>query len=247
MKGKIHVILKKEELLSKKLEGKTVVIFDVLLATSTIAAALQQGAIEVIPVKNEEEAREKAKTYKPDDIALVGEYRGKTIEGFFDPNPSTLKEHVQNKTVILSTTNGTVAIHNAEKANHVYTASLLNGEAVASAVCQQGQEKTVLLVCSGSADRFCLEDLYGAGYFISCLLQLKTFHLTDAAKAALLLYEAYEHSPVEILKRSAIGEMLTQYGFLNEIGFVSRKNVYSVAPKVVKKKLVNGEETICLK
>ncbi|MED4027552.1 2-phosphosulfolactate phosphatase [Priestia megaterium] len=247
MKGKIHVILKKEELLAKKLEGKTVVIFDVLLATSTIAAALQQGAIEVIPVKNEEEAREKAKAYKPDDIALVGEYREKTIEGFFDPNPSTLKEHVQNKTVILSTTNGTVAIHNAEKANHVYTASLLNGEAVASAVCQQGQDETVLLVCSGSANRFCLEDLYGAGYFISCLLQLKTFHLTDAAKAGLLLYEAYEHSPVEILKCSAVGEMLTQYGFLDEIGFVSRKNVYPVVPKVVKKKLVNGEETICLK
>src|SRR6478752_2006561 len=200
MKGKVHVILKKEELLAKKLEGKTVVIFDVLLATSTIAAALQQGAIEVIPVKNEEEARKKAETYKPDEIALVGEYRGKTIEFFFDPNPSTLKEHVQNKAVILSTTNGTVAIHNAEKAKHVYAASLLNGEAV-----------------------------------------------TDAAKAALLLYEAYEHSPVEILKRSAVGEMLTQYGFLDEIGFVSRKNVYSVVPKVVKKKLVNGEETICLK
>ncbi|MBX4163178.1 MULTISPECIES: 2-phosphosulfolactate phosphatase [Priestia] len=246
MKRKVHVILKKEELLAEKLEGKTVVIFDVLLATSTIAAALQQGAIEVIPVKNEEEARNKAKTYKPDEIALVGEYRGKTIEGFFDPNPSTLK-HVQHKTVILSTTNGTVAIHNAEKAKHVYAASLLNGEAVAGAVCQPSQDETVLLVCSGSSDRFCLEDLYGAGYFISCLLQLKTFYLTDAAKAALLLYEAYEHSPVEILKHSAVGEMLTQYGFLDEIGFVSRKNVYSVVPKVVKKKLVNGEETICLK
>ncbi|MEK1829957.1 2-phosphosulfolactate phosphatase [Priestia megaterium] len=59
--------------------------------------------------------------------------------------------------------------------------------------------------------------------------------MTDAAKAALLLYEGYEHSPVEILKRSAVGEMLTQYGFLNEIGFVSRKNVYPVVPKVVKK------------
>ncbi|MFV5314164.1 2-phosphosulfolactate phosphatase [Priestia megaterium] len=246
MKKKVHVILKKEELLAKKLEGKTVVIFDILLATSTIAAALQQGATEVIPVRNEEEARNKAKTYKPDEIALVGEYRGKTIEGFLDPNPSTLK-HVQNKTVILSTTNGTVAIHNAEKAKHVYAASLLNGEAVASAVCQPSQDETVLLVCSGSSDRFCLEDLYGAGYFISCLLQLKTFHLTDAAKAALLLYEAYEHSPVEILKRSSVGEMLTQYGFLEEIGFASRKNVYSVVPKVVKKKLVNGEETICLK
>ncbi|MGW5890021.1 2-phosphosulfolactate phosphatase [Priestia megaterium] len=247
MKRKVHVILKKEELLAKKLEGKTVVIFDVLLATSTIAAALQQGAIEVIPVKNEEEARNKAKTYKPDEIALVGEYRGKTIEGFFDPNPSTIKQYVQHKTVILSTTNGTVAIRSAEKAKQVYAASLLNGEAVARAVYQQGQAETVLLVCSGSSDRFCLEDLYGAGHFINCLLRLKTFHLTDAAKAALLLYEAYEHSPLEILKHSSVGEMLTQYGFLDEIGFVSRKNVYSVVPKVVKKKLVNGEETICLK
>ncbi|WP_243549344.1 2-phosphosulfolactate phosphatase [Priestia megaterium] len=247
MKRKVHVILKKEELLAKKLEGKTVVIFDVLLATSTIAAALQQGATEVIPVKNKEEARNKAKTYKPDEIALVGEYRGKTIEGFFDPNPSTIKQYVKNKTVILSTTNGTVAIRSAEKAKQVYAASLLNGEAVARAVYQQGQAETVLLVCSGSSDRFCLEDLYGAGHFINCLLRLKTFHLTDAAKAALLLYEAYEHSPLEILKRSSVGEMLTQYGFLDEIGFVSRKNVYSVVPKVVKKKLVNGEETICLK
>ncbi|MFP7737388.1 2-phosphosulfolactate phosphatase [Priestia aryabhattai] len=247
MKRKVHVILKKGELLAKKLEGKTVVIFDILLATSTIAAALQQGATKVIPVKNEEEAREKAKTYKPDEIALVGEYGGKTIEGFFDPNSSTLKQHVQNKTIILSTTNGTVAIHKAEKAKHVYAASLLNGEAVASAVCQPSQDETVLLVCSGSSGRFCLEDLYGAGYFISCLLRLKAFHLTDAAKAALLFYEAYEHSPVEILKQSAVGGILTQYGFLDEISFVSRKNIYSVVPKVVKTKLVNGEETICLK
>lgn len=78
----------KEELLAKKLEGKTVVIFDILLATSTIAAALQQGAIEVIPVKNEEEARNKAKTYNPDEIALVGEYRGKRLKAFLIQAPA---------------------------------------------------------------------------------------------------------------------------------------------------------------
>lgn len=69
----------------------------------------------------------------------------------------------------------------------------------------------------------------------------------DVVKVVLFLYEVYEYLFVEILKCLVIGEMFIQYGFLNEIGFVSWKNVYFVVFKVVKKKLVNGEEMICLK
>ncbi|MFZ2910486.1 MAG: 2-phosphosulfolactate phosphatase, partial [Candidatus Desulfobacillus denitrificans] len=46
---KIHVLLKKEELDAQRLPGKTVVVLDILFATSSIVTALAHGAAEVIP------------------------------------------------------------------------------------------------------------------------------------------------------------------------------------------------------
>ena len=46
---KIHVLLKKEELDGQRLPGKIVVVLDILFATSSIVAALANGAQEVVP------------------------------------------------------------------------------------------------------------------------------------------------------------------------------------------------------
>ena len=47
---RIHLLFKKEELDEAKLDAtKTVVVFDILLATSTISACLSFGARSVIP------------------------------------------------------------------------------------------------------------------------------------------------------------------------------------------------------
>ena len=47
--AKVHVLLKKEELDAQRLEGKVVVVLDILFATSSIVTALAHGATEVIP------------------------------------------------------------------------------------------------------------------------------------------------------------------------------------------------------
>jgi 2-phosphosulfolactate phosphatase len=120
MTAKVHVVLKKEELIEEKLEGKIAVVFDILLATSTITTVLHEGAKAVIPVMDGKEALHTASAFSKEEIVLVGEYQGKTIEGFLDPNPSSLKESIPDKTVILSTTNGTVAIRKASEAKKVY-------------------------------------------------------------------------------------------------------------------------------
>src|SRR5699024_3070954 len=128
---KIHLLWKKEEINESRIsDDKIAVVFDVLLATSTIASCLASGAKRVIPVLNEAEALEKSKTLhygQADDVLLAGESDGVTIDGFVDPVPAVLNEQVPGKTVILSTTNGTVAIRKAAMAKKVYTASLLNG------------------------------------------------------------------------------------------------------------------------
>ena len=81
--GKIHVLLKKEELEQEKINNeKIVVVFDILLATSTITTLLAHGANEVIPVLNFEEAISEEKQRNDENVLKVGEYRGKPIDGF---------------------------------------------------------------------------------------------------------------------------------------------------------------------
>jgi 2-phosphosulfolactate phosphatase len=56
---KVHVLFRRQDLDMVKLDAKVVVVLDVLFATSTMIAALADGASEVIPTLNEEHARER--------------------------------------------------------------------------------------------------------------------------------------------------------------------------------------------
>lgn len=222
--------MKKEEIDGEKISDKVAVIFDVLLATSTITTALHYGAAAVIPVLNGEEARKVAGDYPNEETLLVGEYEGKTIEGFLDPNPTALKEIVDGKTMILSTTNGTVAIKKSSEAKKIYICTLLNGEAVASQIAAEHQGETIVVVCSGSSNQFCLEDFYGAGHFIDSLVKRITLDLTDSARAALLFYQSHRETGEDLLSLSRVGQMLTSYGFSEEVSFISQKDRFSIVP-----------------
>ena len=91
-----------------------------------------------------------------------------TLPGFVHPTPKALlAEGVNDRLLIYCTTNGTVALAKAQGAAHVYAAALLNGRAVVEHIVAQHPDSTVLIVCSGSADNFNLEDFYGAGYLVS--------------------------------------------------------------------------------
>ncbi|NCU16980.1 2-phosphosulfolactate phosphatase [Pallidibacillus pasinlerensis] len=235
--GKIHVLLKKEELELEKINNeKIVVVFDILLATSTITTLLAHGANEVIPVLNFEEAISEEKQRNDENILKVGEYRGKPIDGFLYPYPRSLKEQVNGKTIILSTTNGTVAIKKAARAKKIYAASLLNAKAVAEKILDTYAGETILLVCAGSFGRFNIEDFYGAGFFIECLQQLhKNWELTDAALTAHLIFKNNIHQGNVILKKSRVGQKIIDLGFEHEIDFIAQKNRYDVVPVLSEK------------
>ncbi|WP_231889902.1 2-phosphosulfolactate phosphatase [Bacillus sp. SJS] len=228
--GKIHVLLKKEDIQPEKIAGKIAVVFDVLLATTTITSILANGAKEVIPVLNGEEARKAASALEENSFVLIGEYEGKTIEGFLDPGPSMLKNHVSGKTAILSTTNGTVAIRNSASAKAVYAASFLNAKTMAAQLKSEHSEETLILICSGSSGQFCVEDFLGAGYLIELLTLSSTWDLTDSALAAKLFYSSLKSQKTEILSASRVGKMLSQYGFAEEIAYAAQTDVYDVLP-----------------
>ena len=242
--GKIHVVLKKEDIDQAKIsEDKIAVVLDILLATSTITAALEFGAEQVIPVLDQHEAMHIAKTLPDGSYLLSGEYEGRTIEGFLDPNPLQLKKSVKGKTLILSTTNGTVAIKRTSEAKQVYVASLLNGQAVAKKLNDHHLNETIVIVCSGSSGEFALEDFYGAGYLIDQMLSSEpNWELTDSSRAALSFYSGSVSGGEEVLLSSRVGQMIKKYGFQDEVCFVASEGIFSIVPFVKGQKTVVREE-----
>ncbi|MEK3805010.1 2-phosphosulfolactate phosphatase [Bacillus sp. FSL H8-0547] len=237
--GKIHVVTRKEEIDGAKMKDKIAVVFDVLLATSTIATVLEHGARSVIPVLDGEQARSLAAEMNKDDCMLVGEYEGRTIDGFLDPNPSALKAFAKGKKIILSTTNGTVAVHKSSPARRIFACSLLNAKAVADALAQDHREDTIILVCSGSSGHFSLEDFYGAGCLIQHLDEAGCYELSDAAQTAKLFYEGCKEEPAVVLAKSKVGKMLKKYGFQEEITFISTRDCFSCVPVLYGDELID--------
>ena len=224
---KIHVLLKKEELDGQRLPGKIVVVLDILFATSSIVAAVANGAQEVVPFLDGEAALGESRKRKAGSFVLSGELNAVTLEGFCHPTPLALiGEGLASKSVIYYTTNGTVAIAKSREASRVYAAALLNGEAMVEHVERTARGETVLLVCSGSADNFNLEDFYGAGYLVSLFARNPKHELSDAAIAAQLLHDRSD--AYECLARSRVGRMMLDRGLESEVRFAARKSCFDV-------------------
>ena len=226
---KIHVLTKKEELDGVRVPGKVVVVLDILFATTTMVAALAHGATEVIPVLDEAAARAESERYR--DCVVAGELHAETIAGFAHPAPLALLKHgIRGKTVVYSTTNGTVAMTRAAGAARVYCGALLNARRLAEHIVARHPRETVLLVCSGSGDNFNFEDFYGAGYFVERFADLlgAAADLSDAAKAALALYR-HARAPDALLD-CRVGRMMAAGGLREEVEFACRFDALPVVP-----------------
>ena len=226
---KIHVLMKKEELDTVRLSGKIVVVLDILFATSTMVTALAHGATEVIPVLDAAAARAERERFG--DCVVAGELDADTIPGFAHPAPLALLKHgIEGKTLIYSTTNGTVAMTQAAGAARVYCGALLNARRLAEHIVARHPRETVLLVCAGSGDNFNFEDFYGAGYFVERFADLlgAAADLSDAAKAALALYR-HARAPDALLD-CRVGRMMAARGLREEVEFTCRFDALPVVP-----------------
>ena len=228
---KVHVLTKKEELDGVRLAGKIVVVLDILFATTTMVTALAHGATEVIPVLDEAAARQEAKRHAAGKFVMAGELMANTLPGFAHPAPLSLLEHgVEDKIVVYSTTNGTVAMTQAAGAERVYCGALLNARALCEHIVDRHPGETVLMVCAGSANNFNLEDFYGAGVFVERLAGLlgEAADLSDAARAARGF--ARDARVPQALLECRVGRMMHERGLRHEVEFACRVDAYPVVP-----------------
>lgn len=232
--SKIHVLLKKEELDGEQLPGKVIIVLDILFATTSVVAALAHGASEVVPSLDRAACLAEAEGRRPESYILAGELNAQTLEGFSHATPlALLQQNVGRRSVLYSTTNGTVALKKSVGAQHIYAAALLNARAIVAHVAQHHPDNTVLIVCSGSADNFNLEDFYGAGCLASLFRDLggDRFEFTDAALAAEMLYR--QGDALQCLSQSCVGRRMLARKLDDEVRYAAQQHCFEVIPKLI--------------
>jgi 2-phosphosulfolactate phosphatase len=218
-----------------EVEDAIVVIIDIFRATSSICYGIDNGAEAIIPVAEVEECVAYQEKYP--DYLLAAERNGEVVSGFdFGNSPfSYTKEKVAGKTVVLTTTNGTHALHLSRKAKKVIIGSFLN----LTAVCNwlKTQNDNILLVCAGWKNNFNLEDTMFAGAVVA---QLKDngFILDDAAIAADDLYSIAKNDLPGYLKKTSHSERLKKLGIEADIAFCLQVDITTAIPVLEGEKLV---------
>lgn len=212
-----------------ELNNSIVVVIDVFRATSTIASALYNGAKCVIPVDSVPKAIEISRNI--DGIA-AGERDGKIADGL-DHGNSPLEYHrdfIENKTLVLTTTNGTRLLHMALErgADTVISGSFPN----LSAVCDYlvSENKNVVLGCAGWKDRFNLEDTLFAGAIISRVKKHFTIHCDSSLMAETMYTKNKNNLPAFAPKLTHYHRLVERFGLIEDIRFCLTEDVANVLP-----------------
>jgi 2-phosphosulfolactate phosphatase len=228
---RVECFLTPGELQGTDITGRTVVVIDVLRATTTIAEAFAAGARAVYPVASVEEAARLASTLGRGDVLLCGERRCLPIEGFDlgnSPREFT-SERVAGKALVMSTTNGTYAISLATGAERVITASFANLGAVAAAIAG---DTDVVIVCAGRQGRFALEDAVCAGLLLEALYGSgATPNGDDAVDAARSLASSFAPTQ-EMLAGTAAGRDLIDAGMGGDLELCARIDRLDLVPVI---------------
>lgn len=217
------------------LADSQVIVTDILRATTTIITALSQGAARVVPAASIGEAHA-AKAHWGEQAIMGGERGGVIIPGF-DRGNSPLEftaERVAGRTVILCTTNGTVALAHCRTARRVWIGAFVNLDRVAAATADAAH-RTV--VCSGTHQKITSEDVLFAGALVDRWLQAESqLELDDQAQLAWAYWRhvSQQLSPsytlAQELARGAGGRNLLKLNYHADIEFCSQINAVPQLP-----------------
>ena len=212
---------------------RTVVVIDVLRATSVIVQAISQGALEILPSASAEEAFQMAKVFPPGSILLGGERESKKVPGFDLGNSPKeyAAERIRGKKLILATTNGTKAFHLVSSGKEILVGSFLNIGAAARRCIESGRD--LLIFPSGDKGDFSLEDTICGGMLVELITRKrkKSISLTDASYSAQTLYQGFKDNLLGAFQLSHHGKELIIRGFEDDLLYCARIDMTDIVPE----------------
>lgn len=231
MINQIDVFSSAHSFKEEDIRDKTVVMIDVLRASSTMVTALQNGAKGVIAVEDMGDASKISHNLDAESFLMSGEKNGITIEGY-DLGNSPLEhtqEVVNGKTIILNTTNGTKAIRRCSLADQIIVGSFLNLNTIVEYL--QNLDEEVLLVCAGWRGRLSLEDILCAGNIIYELYRGDLPNeARDGAKVAFGLYEKFGDDIENSIKSSNYAERLKDIVSEEDLEYCCQRSITDILP-----------------
>lgn len=214
---KIDTYFTVPEVDSGSLFESSVVVIDVVRATTTIIEALANGARAIYPTVSTEEAVRLASSMGREDTVLCGERKCHKIEGFDlgnSPREFTA-DVVEGKKLVMSTTNGTRALNAGQDGRRLLPCAFTNLTAVARTLVDDDE---IVVICAGNEDNFSLDDALCAGHLIRTLIDEVGTEpdLNDASRAVRALASARKPTR-KFLSLSAGGAAITEAGLGDDL------------------------------
>lgn len=214
-----------------------VVIIDVLRATTSFCAALDNGADCIIPLTSVDEAR----SYKEKGYLVAGERNGAKIDfADFGNSPAGFTtDLIRGRTIAYTTTNGTQAIELAKSSESIVLASFSNLGAIAGWLIEQ--HKNIVILCSGWKNTFSFEDAICAGALTLELMKSGCYRMNgDSAYAAYDLWNAAKVDLLGYMQKASHYQRLEKLGIGEQLPFCFELNTSRCIP------VWNGEAIIDL-
>lgn len=215
--------------------GRTIVVIDVIRATTSVLAMLERGCAEVLIAPEVETARRYGKAHP--QMLLAGEQGGHAPAGFdFGNSPVAFADaDLTGRRVVFATTNGTRAIHLTQGASVVMLGCLRNrSEAVRTAV-GAAEGSGITLVCAGREGRFSLDDAYTAGAMVDAAVASPDgggrIDLTDAALAAHALYQSNADAAA-VFRRTRAGRNVIEIGLPRDLDYCADRDRSVLVPRL---------------
>lgn len=223
----IDVCLSPELMHLYHVRDRTVVVVDILRATSCMVTAFAHGVESITPVADLNTCR----FMKNKGYIISGERDGKKVPGF-DKGNSPFEyagPDIRGKRIAFTTTNGTQAIEKSKDANKVIIGSFLNLTAVVKYLLFG--ENNVLIVCAGWKGKVNLEDTLFAGAVIDRLRN----HIEPDCDAPLIAHDLYtlaKDNMVSYLANSSHVKRLDKLDIHQDIEYCLTPDRYDVLPKL---------------
>ncbi len=207
-------------------KGCNVVAIDTLRAATTCAAALENGAREVWAVRTVETSF--ALRERLEGAVLGGERHLLPVPGFdagnspFDYGPDV----VAGRTVVLTTTNGTLALSRARFASGVAFAALRTAHLAARWLEGSGADQAVI-AHAGTGGGFSFEDALTAGAIAALLPEAG---LDDLMRTCLAAYRSEQDELERAIGGTPHGRRLHAAGFGRDVAYAAQAFAGSVLP-----------------
>ncbi len=200
MTKQIEVVITPALLPLYQVKGKTVVVIDILRATSSMCVAFKTGVNKILPVSTPEECS----IFKDFDFICAAERNAVKLDGFDLGNSpfEYLNPLIIEKNLALTTTNGTKALKQSKDlgADQIVMGSFLNIDVLCNWLKHQPND--VILLCAGWKDKANLEDTLFAGAVVNNLVN--DFNLNcDTAIMAQQLYLSMQHDLENFVRKSS--------------------------------------------